>query len=90
MGRMYAGVLGPIAFLTIVTRSLIEGGAAVGTMQIATLCLFLFAGVGYVIGQIGELVVWDSVHRRFDDEMRSETEVLEQPVVGEPEARIIG
>jgi hypothetical protein len=68
---MYAGILGPVAFATILTRSLIHGGSADATIKIATLCLFVFAGIGFVAGQLAERIVIDSVRSRFDAELET-------------------
>lgn len=69
MGQTYAGILGPIAFLLTVARGLIHGGGAETTLKIACLCLFLFAGVGYLLGRIAEYVVEDSVRARLQIEI---------------------
>jgi hypothetical protein len=69
MGRTYAGVLGPIAFVTVLTRSLIGGGSADSTLSTAILCLFGFAALGFVVGQVAELVVWDAVRSRLHREL---------------------
>ena len=74
MGRTYAGVLGSVAFLTVLARSLIEGGGAFATLQLATICLFGFAGLGFVAGQIADMVVFESVRFRISAEMGSQTE----------------
>ena len=74
MGRIYAGILGPLAFVTVMARSLIERGAAGSTLQTATVCLLAFAILGYIAGQIADLVVLDSVRVRFESEMRSQAE----------------
>ncbi len=66
MGRAYAGILGPLAFATILARSLIEGGNVEATLKVATLCLFLFAAIGFIVGQIAEMVVLESVKTRFE------------------------
>jgi len=71
MGRLYAGILGPVAFVTTLARGLIDAVAAEPTLKIATLCLFAFAGIGYVAGQIAELVVGESVRARFQDELEA-------------------
>lgn len=71
MGRTYAGVLGLVAFVTVLARSLIDGSSAAGTVHLATICLFAFAGIGYVAGQIADMVVRDAVRARFEEDMRS-------------------
>lgn len=71
MGRTYAGILGSVAFLTVLTRSLIGGGSADSTLPIAMVCLFAFSALGFLVGQLADFVVWDSIRSRFDREMGS-------------------
>ncbi len=78
MGRTYAGVLGPVAFLTVLTRSLIDGGSPTETLQLAMICLFGFAGLGFVAGQIADMVVMDSIRARFAHEGRSPAAQVDQ------------
>ena len=67
--RIYAGILGPLAFTTTVARGLAHGAAAEPTLWSAWGCLLLFAGVGYVIGWIAETTIDQSVRQRFAAEM---------------------
>ena len=69
MGRTYAGVLGPLAFVTVVARGLVHAGPVEATIQQATVCLFLFALIGCLIGNTAEWIVNDSVRGRLADEM---------------------
>lgn len=71
MGRWYAGILGPVAFAATLARGLVHAAAAEPTLRIATVCLFAFAGLGYVAGQIAEMVVGESVRARFQDELQA-------------------
>ena len=72
MGRYYAGVLGPLAFGTLVFRGLIYGGSIESTLQMACLGLFAFAAIGFVAGQIASTVVEDSVRTKFALELQSQ------------------
>lgn len=74
MGRMYAGILGPLAFTMIVARSLLGGGGVETTLFLAIACLFVFAGIGYLVGQIADGIVFQAVKVKFDEEMRSREE----------------
>ena len=70
MGRVYAGVLGLIAFLTVLIR-----GAMAGSFE-STLCtavayLFAFAAVGAVVGRLAGWVVDESVRMRFSAELQA-------------------
>ena len=71
MGRMYAGILGPVAFETILARGLIDAGGAEATARIATLCLFAFAAIGYLAGRVADQIVTDSVRARFHEELQA-------------------
>ena len=70
MGRYYAGVLGPLAFGTLVFRGLIHGGSIESTLQAACLGLFAFAPIGYVAGQVASFIVEDSVRSKFALELQ--------------------
>ena len=61
MGRVYASILGLLAFLGVVVKGLIDGGGAETTFGVASACLFLFAAIGYVVGQTAGWIVDDSV-----------------------------
>ncbi|MEQ8791410.1 MAG: hypothetical protein RIC55_34425 [Pirellulaceae bacterium] len=76
MGRTYAGILGPLTFLTVVLRGAIEGRGAEGTLLTASLLMFAFAGLGYVLGRVAALIVDDSVQAEF----RAELETLKVTV----------
>ena len=77
MGRTYAGILGPLAFTIVVARSLLGGGGVEATMLLASVCLFVFAGIGYVAGQIADGIVFQAVKVRFDEELQASQEELE-------------
>ncbi len=65
MGRTYAGILGPIAFVTVVARAIINGGSAENTIISAMIALFVFAAAGLVIGSIAQRIVTDGIEMRF-------------------------
>jgi hypothetical protein len=71
MGRTYAGILGPLTFLTVVIRGVIEGRGAEATLLSASLLMFAFAGLGYVLGRVAALIVDDSVQAEFRAELES-------------------
>ena len=71
MGRTYAGILGPLAFTTILARSVISAGSVESTMMFATVCLFLFAGIGYIAGQVADAIVLEAVKANFAKELRA-------------------
>ena len=71
MGRTYAGILGPLAFTTILARSVIDHSSVESTMMLATICLFLFAGIGYLVGRVADSIVLEAVKANFDKELQA-------------------
>jgi hypothetical protein len=71
MGRTYAGILGPLAFTTILARSVIDTSSVESTMMLATVCLFLFAGIGYLVGQVADSIVLEAVKANFNKELQA-------------------
>lgn len=71
MGRTYAGILGPLAFTTILARSVIDTSSVESTMMVATVCLFLFAGIGYFVGQVADSIVLEAVKVNFNKELQA-------------------
>ena len=69
MAHVYAGILGPLAFLTAVARGLIHHGKPESVLLTAWLSLMAFAAVGYIVGWIAEQVVRDSVYGRISNEV---------------------
>jgi len=71
VGRVYSGVLGPLAMATVVARSIRHGWDSNTTLLAASLCLLAFALAGYVLGRIAESTVEDSVQARIAAELAS-------------------
>lgn len=71
MGRAYAGTLGPLACGVILARGLVHGGGFEATILSACGGLFLFAGIGYIAGQLADLFVRDSVRAQFQAALAS-------------------
>ena len=71
MGRIYAGILGLVGFLTIIARGLINHSAAGSTMLYASGAMFIFAAIGWIAGTIAETTVAESVRRQFDEEVET-------------------
>ncbi len=61
MAHVYAGILGLLAFLTVLMRGLIQGGEPDSVLIGAWCCLLAFSAIGYVLGRIAVRVVADSV-----------------------------
>lgn len=70
MGRAYAGILGTIAFATIVVRALVARGGVEDALWMATLALISGAAVGFICGAIAELFVRDSVRAIIADQLQ--------------------
>ena len=71
MARIYAGILGLLAFATVVARGLAYGGPGGELIWSAVLGMFGFAAVGYAIGRTAQWIVDDSVRGRLAAEMQS-------------------
>jgi hypothetical protein len=69
MGRAYAGTLGPLAFACVVARGVGAGAGVEGTLATASAALFVFATIGYIVGQLAEMLVNESVRRQFQAAM---------------------
>ncbi len=84
MGRNYAGTLGLLAFATTIARGIVEGGSGGATLGMACLYLFVFAGIGGILGSLAGRIVEESVRAK----MNAEIEAYEagHPEAGHPEA----
>ena len=71
MGRTYGGVLGSLAFCVIMLRGLIRGAELIPTVELAAICLFAFAAIGYGVGQIAASTIADSVTGRIQAELQA-------------------
>ncbi len=69
MGRSYAGVLGLVAFITVVVRAVGHQSGASATFPIAAAMLFVFAGLGYLVGSIAEWAIAADLKARFAEEV---------------------
>ena len=70
MAQRYAGILGLIAFSTIVLRGVIAGHDPESTLLTATIGLFAFAAAGWLLGTIAQSTVEQSVRQRFEAGMK--------------------
>jgi hypothetical protein len=69
MGRTYAGTLGPLAFACVVARGVVAGAGVEGTMATASAAMFVFATIGFIVGQLAEHLVHESVRNQFQAAM---------------------
>ena len=65
MGRIYAGILGLLAFTTVIARNITRGGQVESAVMTASLMLFAFAAIGYIIGSIAERTVVEAIGNQF-------------------------
>ncbi|MCA9099799.1 MAG: hypothetical protein KDA63_01530 [Planctomycetales bacterium] len=69
MGRSYAGVLGPLAMVSVLVRGWLQSASTESTLLAGTGALFAFAAVGWVIGRVAQSIVDDSVRARIAAEL---------------------
>ena len=83
MGRDYAGILGTTAMITVIARGLIMSGGLESILLLAIGALFLFAGLGWLLGNAAARIVDESVRQRINAEL----EKMEQS--GDPTASLM-
>ncbi len=66
MARMYAGILGPLAFVTCLARGVVHAWPADKALLVAWASLLAFALVGAAVGWIGERILEDELRARMD------------------------
>jgi hypothetical protein len=71
MARIYAGILGLLAFATVMARGIVHGGSASATIWQAVMSLIVFAGIGYTIGRTAQWAVDDSVHGQLTSQLQN-------------------
>jgi hypothetical protein len=65
VARIYAGILGPLAFLTCLARGVLHAWSAEKALLVAWTSLLAFALLGSVIGWIAEWILEDEVRGRI-------------------------
>jgi hypothetical protein len=73
MARIYAGILGLLAFATVVARGVAHENSPNPTIWQACGMLFVFAAVGYVIGSTARWIVEDSVRGQLTSQLASKS-----------------
>jgi hypothetical protein len=69
VGRLYAGILGHLAMLTVIVRGLRGGAGSEATLLVASLALAGFAVLGYIAGALASSIVEQSVRTRIAEEI---------------------
>lgn len=72
MAPIYAGILGPLAFLTSLARGVVHGGGSDSVVLAAWCHLIAFAAVGYVIGRVADRTVEESVRARISAQLAAQ------------------
>lgn len=71
MARIYAGIFGLVAFLTMLARGVIREADPESTVFAAWCALVVFAMVGYVLGWIAGRIVDESVAAKLAAEVKA-------------------
>jgi hypothetical protein len=69
MGRLYAGVLGPLAMAVVICRGWMGSGGADGTLGLATLYLAIYSVVGALVGQLAQATIDESVRATLEQQL---------------------
>jgi hypothetical protein len=69
MARTFAGILGLLAFATVLARSLIHNTDYGNAIWQASVMLFAFAGLGFALGLVAQWLIDDSVRGRLTNEI---------------------
>ena len=57
MKRAYGGILGCLAFTTVLARGVVEQADLVATIPVACVYLFIFTAIGVIVGRIAEGII---------------------------------
>ncbi|MEX2138834.1 MAG: hypothetical protein WD894_06205 [Pirellulales bacterium] len=71
MARIYAGILGLLAFAAVMARGIVHGGAPGAIIWQAVASLFAFAALGYAIGRTAQWVIDDSVRGQLTSQLQN-------------------
>jgi hypothetical protein len=69
MGRLYAGILGPLAMTVVICRGWLNAGGVEGTLSLATISLAGFALLGAILGHIAQTTIDQSVRAKLEQEL---------------------
>ena len=69
MGRIYAGILGPLAMVVMICRGIKNSAGLEGTLTLAIAALAIYAIVGSVLGQIAQATVDESVRQKIERQL---------------------
>lgn len=69
MGRIYAGILGPLAMVVIICRGIKDSAGIEGTLTLAIVALAVYAVIGSALGQIAQATVDESVRQKIEQQL---------------------
>jgi hypothetical protein len=69
MGRVYAGILGPLAMTVVICRGWLGNGGVEGTLTQATVYLVVFAVIGAILGQIAQATIDEAVRAKLEQQL---------------------
>jgi hypothetical protein len=69
MGRIYAGILGPLAMVVIICRGIMDSAGLEGTLTLAIVALAVYAAIGAVLGQIAQATIDESVRYKIEQQL---------------------
>lgn len=69
MVRSYGGILGLLAFATVIVRGCVHGGGAEPTLFAAWLGLMAAYPLGCLVGQLADWIVLESIRSKFAAEI---------------------
>ena len=69
MGRIYAGILGPLAMAVVICRGVKDSAGVEGTLTLAIVALAVYAIIGSVLGQIAQATVDESVRQKIEQQL---------------------
>ena len=72
MGRNYAGVLGPLAFLAVLIRGWRMSADVETTLLTAWLALLAFAAVGWMAGRLADWMTVEAVRTKVSAELAAQ------------------
>lgn len=71
MGQTFAGVLGPLAFFTMLLRGVLEGAGAEDAVIRALLAMAVYAVIGYAVGRTAAWLTDEWVQMEFRRQIES-------------------
>ncbi len=74
MGRIYAGILGPLAMIVALIRGISIDGDPTTILLTALINLFVFAAIGFCFGTIAERTLNQAIRFQMEQKLESRWE----------------